>query len=564
MDPTAVHQVMFDMAWVSDPTAWLGLLTLVLIEIVLGIDNLVFIAILTAKLPEKQRDKARYIGLAGALGIRLLLLAGISLIVNMIEPLFYIGSKGVTGRDIILMIGGIFLLYKATHELHSKLEGFDEELSVSKAAGSAMYLVILQIMVLDAVFSLDSIITAVGMIDHVFIMMFAVIIAMSVMTMASRFITEFVSHHPTLVILCLGFLLLIGFSLIIEAIGFHVPKGYLYAAIGFSILMEIFNQIARKNTLNLGNPKGKVALQSREIAANLVLRLLGSNQNQVQTLKEAIVSRTGSQVFDNTEKEMVSRVLQLNSLPVKALMTARTDCNQVDISHDIDSILEDISHNRSSRLVAYNEEREVPLGYLKRDEIIAIKLMLTQGVNVPKNEQGQVLSTEEILKSKVRAPLYLPETVSVIKALEEFRKSKKNFAFVFDEFGNFEGIVTLHDIMEEIAGELPDQTDVPELIRLSPGVFRIEGGAILKDVTRLTGFVVPLSDTYHTIAGFILDYLQRIPEVGEVISTNKWKLEITKVKDNSIDEVVLTNRVKAKASEKSAAKEQAAAKSESA
>ncbi len=564
MDPTAVHQVMFDMAWVSDPTAWLGLLTLVLIEIVLGIDNLVFIAILTAKLPEKQRDKARYIGLAGALGIRLLLLAGISFIVNMIEPLFYIGSKGVTGRDIILMIGGIFLLYKATHELHSKLEGFDEELSVSKAAGSAMYLVILQIMVLDAVFSLDSIITAVGMIDHVFIMMFAVIIAMSVMTMASRFITEFVSHHPTLVILCLGFLLLIGFSLIIEAIGFHVPKGYLYAAIGFSILMEIFNQIARKNTLNLGNPKGKVALQSREIAANLVLRLLGSNQNQVQTLKEAIVSRTGSQVFDNTEKEMVSRVLQLNSLPVRAVMTARTDCNQVDISRDIDSILEDISHNRSSRLVAYNEEREVPLGYLKRDEIIAIKLKLTQGVNLPQNEQGQVLSTEEILKSKVRTPLYLPETVSVIKALEEFRKSKKNFAFVFDEFGNFEGIVTLHDIMEEIAGELPDQTDVPELIRLSPGVFRIEGGAILKDVTRLTGFVVPLSDTYHTIAGFILDYLQRIPEVGEVISTNKWKLEITKVKDNSIDEVVLTNLVKAKASEKSAAKEQAAAKSESA
>ena len=145
MDPTAVHQVMFDMAWVSDPTAWLGLLTLVAIEIVLGIDNLVFIAILTAKLPEKQRDMARYIGLAGALGIRLVMLACISLIVNMIEPLFYIGSKGITGRDIILLIGGVFLLYKSVHELHSKLEGFDEELSVSKAAGSAMYLVILQI-----------------------------------------------------------------------------------------------------------------------------------------------------------------------------------------------------------------------------------------------------------------------------------------------------------------------------------------------------------------------------------------------------------------------------------
>ena len=571
MDPTAVHQVMFDMAWVSDPTAWLGLLTLVVIEIVLGIDNLVFIAILTAKLPEKQRDMARYIGLAGALGIRLVMLACISLIVNMIEPLFYIGSKGITGRDIILLIGGVFLLYKAVHELHSKLEGFDEELSVSKAAGSAMYLVILQIMVLDAVFSLDSIITAVGMVDHVFIMMFAVIIAMSVMTMASRFITEFVSHHPTLVILCLGFLLLIGFSLIVEALGFHVPKGYLYAAIGFSILMEIFNQIARKNTLKLGDGNGKIAMQSREIAANLVLRLLGSNQNQVHTLKEAIVSRTGSEVFNNTEKEMVSRVLQISSLPIRAVMTSRTDVNCVDISDNIDEIIESLKTMPSSRLVAYKDnQREVPLGYLKRDEILATKLYMDSGVVVLSSRQNTTpeakeaanalaqsmdrTNSEALLESKIREPLYLPETVSVTKALEEFRKSKKNFAFVFDEFGNFEGIVTLHDIMEEIAGELPDQTEVPELVRMSPGVFKIDGGAILKDVSRLTGFTVPTSDTYHTIAGFILDYLQRMPQAGEVIALTKWKLEILKVEENTIESVMLTNIAKAKENEKSLAK----------
>lgn len=577
MDPTAVHQVMFDMAWVSDPTAWLGLATLVLIEIVLGIDNLVFIAILTAKLPEKQRDLARYMGLAGALIIRLILLACISLIVNMIEPLFFIGPKGVTGRDIILMIGGVFLLYKAVHELHSKLEGFDEELSVSKAAGSAMYLVILQIMVLDAVFSLDSIITAIGMIDHVFIMMFAVIIAMAVMTMASRFITEFVSHHPTLVILCLGFLLLIGFSLIVEALGFHVPKGYLYAAIGFSILMEVFNQIARKNTLKIEDGGGKVAMQSREVAANLVLRLLGSNQNQVHTLKEAIVSRTGAQVFNNTEKEMVSRVLQLSSLPIKAVMTARTDVNQIDISDNLDDILKELRENRSSRLVAFKDsQREVPIGYIKRDEILAVKLFLDEGIRVLPDRSGtteaaiaatkkvdellanntdrSTISTELLFESKIRLPLYLPETVSVIKALEEFRKSKKNFAFVFDEFGNFEGIVTLHDIMEEIAGELPDQTEIPELVRMSPGVFKIEGGAILKDVSRLTGFNVPASDTYHTIAGFILDYLQRMPEAGEVINMTKWKLEIAKVEENTIESVILTNLVKVKENEKNLSK----------
>lgn len=535
MDAAAVHQVMFDMAWVSDPTAWLGLLTLVVIEIVLGIDNLVFIAILTAKLPEKQRDKARYIGLGGALVVRLILLACISFIVNMIEPLFYIGSWGISGRDIVMMIGGVFLLYKATHELHSKLEGFDEELSVSKAAGSAMYMVILQIMVLDAVFSLDSVITAVGMVSHVFVMMFAVIIAMFVMTLASKMITEFVSHHPTLVILCLGFLLLIGFSLIIEALGFHVPKGYLYAAIGFSILMEIFNQIARKNTLKLGSGN---AMQSREVAANLVLRLLGSNQNQVHTLKEAIVSRTGSQVFNNTEKEMVSRVLQLSSLPVKAVMTARTDVDFISLDSNLSEIMNTAKRQSHSRLVVYrNKQLEEPLGYIKREDIFSLAL------NLEKIEELN-------LEPAVREPLYLPETVSVIKALEEFRKSKKNFAFVFDEFGNFEGIVTLHDIMEEIAGELPDQTEVPELVRLSPGVFKIEGGAILKDVSRITGFNVPISDNYHSIAGFILDYLQRMPEPGEVISMTKWKLEILSVQENTIESVLLTNLARVKENEK--------------
>lgn len=542
MDAAAVHQVMFDMAWVSDPTAWLGLLTLVVIEIVLGIDNLVFIAILTAKLPEKQRDKARYIGLGGALVVRLILLACISLIVNMIEPLFYIGSWGVSGRDIVMMIGGIFLLYKATHELHSKLEGFDEELSVSKAAGSAMYMVILQIMVLDAVFSLDSVITAVGMIDHVFIMMFAVIIAMCVMTLASRMITEFVSQHPTLVILCLGFLLLIGFSLIVEALGFHVPKGYLYAAIGFSILIEIFNQIARKNTLHLGNSSSSNSMQSREVAANLVLRLLGSNQNQVHTLKEAIVSRTGSQVFNNTEKEMVSRVLQLSSLPVKAVMTTRTDVDFISLDSDLSEIMNSAKRQLHSRLVVYrNKQLEVPIGYIKREDIFSIALNLDQ------EQDGN-------LEQKVREPLYLPETVSVIKALEEFRKSKKNFAFVFDEFGNFEGIVTLHDIMEEIAGELPDQTEIPELVRISPGVYKIEGGAILKDISRITGFNVPVSDNYHSIAGFILDYLQRVPEAGEVISMTKWKLEILSVQENTIESVLLTNLAKVKENEKAVQK----------
>lgn len=525
---------MFDMAWVNDPTAWLGLLTLVCIEIVLGIDNLVFIAILTAKLPRKDQAKARYAGLAGALAIRLVLLTVISFIVAMTKPLFHIGDFGVSGRDIVMLIGGIFLLYKAIHELHGKLEGFDEELSASKAAGNAFWLVVTQIMILDAVFSLDSIVTAVGMIDHVFIMMFAVIIAMAVMTLASKAITDFVSSHPTLVILCLGFLLLIGFSLIIEAFHYHVPKGYLYAAIGFSILIEFFNQIARKNTLRLGSSAN--LMQSREVAANLVLRLLGSNQNQVHTLKEAIVSKTGSKVFNTSEKEMVSRVLQLSSLPIKAVMSSRTDLEMLDISVAKEQLIKDTLNIKHSRVVAYEAgKRDEPLGYLKRVDILA---------------ENFASDTFDIKKC-IKEPLYLPETVSILKALEEFRKAKKNLAFVYDEFGNFEGIATLHDIMEEMAGDLPDQTEIPEIVRLSPAVFSVEGDAILKDVARITGFIAPPSEYYHTIAGFILDYIQRMPQKGEVISLAKWNIEITDVDFAQIKSVKLTNKViQAKANKK--------------
>lgn len=517
---------MFDMGWIDDPTAWLGLLTLVAIEIVLGIDNLVFLAILASKLPEETRDKARYMGIGGALIIRLILLAAISWITNMIKPVFYVGDFGVSWRDMILIVGGFFLLFKATHELHSKLEGFDEELNASQVAGNTFGLVVAQIMVLDAVFSMDAIVTAVGMIDHVFIMMFAVVIAMGVMLMASKFITSFVSHHPTLVILFLGFLLLIGFSLIMEGLHFHVPKGYLYAAIGFSILIEVFNQIARKNTLGIGSARGITPMQTREIAANLVLRLLGSNKNQVQTLKEAIVSTASPDVFRPEEQDMVSRVLQLSSLPIKTVMTSRPNLEMIRVSENKQDLIRQIRSIRHSRIVAYKgDDRDEPLGFIRKSDVLALGLSDVDKVN---------------LQTLIKEPLYLPDTISVIKALDEFRKSKRNIAFIFDEFGNFEGAATLHDIMEEIAGEFPDQAGDMDIEKKEDGSYRVLGDAILNDLERVTGFAVPPSDQYHTIAGFILDYLQRMPSQGEVIELDGWRIEVTDVDSTAVIAVRLS------------------------
>ena len=203
------------MEWLSDPSIWVGLLTLVVLEIVLGIDNLIFIAILADKLPPSQRDKARVIGLSLALIMRLGLLSVISWLVTLTTPLFSVGSFSFAGRDLILLIGGLFLLFKATMELHERLEG-----AHLTATGPRVYagfwVVIAQIVVLDAVFSLDAVITAVGMVDELAVMMAAVIIAMGVMLVASKPLTRFVNNHPTVVVLCLSFLLMIGFSLVAE------------------------------------------------------------------------------------------------------------------------------------------------------------------------------------------------------------------------------------------------------------------------------------------------------------------------------------------------------------
>src|SRR5690554_2443598 len=255
--------------WISDPSAWAGLFTLVLLEIVLGIDNLIFIAILVDKLPPHQRDRARVVGLSLALIMRLALLSLISWLVALTDVWFSIGPLSFSKRDIILIGGGLFLLLKGTVELHERVEG-----KAAHASGSRLHagfgVIVLQIVVLDAVFSLDAVITAVGMVDHLSIMMVAVTIAILLMLVASKPLTRFVSAHPTVVILCLGFLLTIGFTLMVEGFGIVVPKGYLYAAITFSVMIETLNQLARRNMR-----RRAASRPLRERTAEGVLRMLG-------------------------------------------------------------------------------------------------------------------------------------------------------------------------------------------------------------------------------------------------------------------------------------------------
>ncbi len=226
--------------WLSSPEVWIALLTLTTLEIVLGIDNVIFISILAGKLPADQRDRARIVGLSLAMIMRILLLFSISWLARLTSPLFAIFGHEVSGRDLILLLGGIFLIYKATTEIHENLEGAEEHGTTGRAA-STFASVIVQILLLDIVFSLDSVITAVGLADDLSVMIAAVVIAVGVMLFASGPLSAFVQQHPTVKMLALSFLLLIGTSLAAEGWGFHIDKGYIYGAMGFSVLVEFLN-----------------------------------------------------------------------------------------------------------------------------------------------------------------------------------------------------------------------------------------------------------------------------------------------------------------------------------
>ncbi|HET6364709.1 MAG TPA: TerC family protein [Nitrospirota bacterium] len=236
------------MEWLSNPQAWIALITLTALEIVLGIDNIIFITILVGKLPQKQRNKTRILGLGLAMITRIILLLSITWVMKLTSPLFRVFSQGISGRDIILIIGGLFLLWKSTREIHDSLEG--EETAITTKITVSFIGVLTQIALLDIIFSLDSVITAVGLVKDVAVMILAIVIAIIVMMFSSGAIGDFVEKHPTIKILALSFLVMIGVTLIAEGFEFHIPRGYIYFAMAFSVMVEMLNIKIRKRSVH--------------------------------------------------------------------------------------------------------------------------------------------------------------------------------------------------------------------------------------------------------------------------------------------------------------------------
>lgn len=496
--------------WIYDPAAWAGLSTLIVLEIVLGIDNLIFVAILSDKLPPHQRQRARVVGLSLALLMRLCLLTGISQLAQLTNPLLTLLGHGFSARDMIMIFGGGFLLFKGTMELHEKLEG-----AHSGRSGPVNYAkfwqVIVQIVILDAVFSLDAVITAVGMTHHLPVMMLAVCTAMFLMIVASNRLMNFVSAHPTVVILCLGFLLMIGFSLIVDGLGFHIPKGYLYAAIAFSIVIETFNQVALKN-----RRKAFGTIDPRTRMSQAVLSLLGGTsenqniQNEVANLKPD----DAEMAFDPQERLMMQRVMRLSEQTVTSVMTPRKNLFWIDLADDADVIKKDILDCPYSTLVvAGNGEIEEPAGIVQKKDLANFLL-----------KGGDPAQLNEIIMH----PIVLPETVTVMQALDAFRKDRLHVAFIVDEYGTLEGLVTLTDVVEAIAGDLPEDHEGREFRfdKKPDGSIVVSGALTIQELGEiLEDHQLPEGD-YNTAAGIALHILRRMPQKGDTFDFAGWKVTV--------------------------------------
>jgi len=510
------------MEWLFDPAIWAGLLTLVVLEIVLGIDNLIFIAILADKLPPHQRDKARLIGLTLAMLMRLGLLTIVSWLVTLTTPLFALGPWSPSGRDLILLLGGVFLLFKATVELHERLEGVTHVHTQSKVYAS-FGAVVAQIVVLDAVFSLDAVITAVGMVDELGVMMAAVIISIGVMILASKPLTRFVNAHPTVVVLCLSFLLMIGLSLVAEGLGFHIPKGYLYAAIGFSILIEALNQFARRNFL-----KNEARLPLRDRTADAVLRLLGSKRGaDHHDEPEAEAQAAEEPAFEAEERNMVSGVLSLSQRSVRSIMTNRSEISWINIEDDADTI-------RAQLLATPHGFFPVCRGQL--DEVI--------GVARAKDLIADLTQSGAIDAAHIRTPIIMPDASGVLKVMDRLKRSHGQLVIIADEYGTLQGLVTPIDILEAIAGEFPDEDEQPVVQALGPGRWRVDGSADLHYLEQVLEVDALVGDTddYTSLAGLMLERFGTLPKVGDAVEIEGFRFEVAQVLERRIATVIV-NRI---------------------
>ncbi len=476
------------MEWLLDPTAWLGFVMLVGLGTALGIDERASTATLVDPLPPAQRARARVLGPVLALLMGLGLLASLAWLAGVIAP----RVRAFSERELILLFGGVLLLCRATLGLHARLEERGPA-GAGRRASAGLQTVVAQIVVFDALFALDAVIIAVGISGEPTLMMAAVAFALMLVLFAGKPLAAFVDARPTVVILCRGLQLMIGFSLVAEGFGFPIPKGCLYAAIGVPALVEACAQLARARR------RAAATTDARETPA-----------------------------FAGAERAMIASVLGLAERPLRAIMTPRCEVARVDLADDEAAQRTALTATPHARLVLVREGTiDEPLGVIEKKDLFA------------RLARGEALD----LAAAARPPLFLPEVMPVLGALEQFRQSGARIAFVVDEFGGFEGVVTLTDVIQAIAGTLPDEYELdsaPDGVREDAEGWLIGGRVPLEQLRARFGLALAVDGDYHTAAGLVLGILERLPSEGDRIELGDgWVLEVAAVAGHRIERLRL-------------------------
>lgn len=511
---------LWDFAWIADPSAWAGLGTLILIEIVLGIDNLVFISILAATLPAQQRRKAFLIGLGLALVTRLCLLSAMAWVISLTQPVIEVLGRGLSWRDIILIVGGVFLLLKGTMEMHERLEGTAASAQQAGSRG-AFWQVVIQIVVLDAIFSIDSVITSVGMVQHLPIMFIAVIAAVGFMLAASGPLVAFIERHPTVIILCLGFLLMIGFGLITDGVGVPIPKGYMYTAILFSLLIEFCNQCA------LRNRRRRVGVRDmREATARVILGLLGgkTDSDSVPMDAMALGSANAGEAFAPEERAMVGRVIRLSGRTARYIMTPSQRAQWLPASATL---------AEAERFAARTGLSWLPVRDADNDDVLGVVAVsrLVHPAEGPFDLRRLVHPAPTVIEHTALADL-----------LETYREHPSPLFFVVDEYGSVVGILTPANLLSVLAGQMGDVPDSPDSCRRADGSWVLPGRLAADTAVTWLGLHRPHRSTSATLAGLVLERLGHIPRQGESFHWNGMLVTVTRMDGRRIDEVQAVKR----------------------
>lgn len=491
----------WDFAWLADPSAWVGLGVLILLELALGIDNLLFISLLAGRLPRNRRKEALRVGMGLALLQRFVLLAAMAWLIELREPLFTALGRGFAVRDIILVVGGFFLLFKGSQELHDKLEG-GKERTQGSGGEAGFWIVVVQIAALDAFFSLDSVLTAVGMANDVTMMMTAVAAAMAIMLCTAPFLSAFVERYPSIVVMCLGFMMMVGASLIMDGMGLPVPRGYLYAAVLFSLFVEAFRQLMVRRRRSAQTRRDSRGALADAVSRLLSLGELSSGEAQLEMAALA-ADAEGACVCAKKERELLVRILRLGGLSVRAIMTPWPNADKIAASALWDEMKRIAGRSGQVCIPVFNEASDDVLG------AVFLRDMLER--------EGK---RQDVCAADMARPVpVVLEHTHVTDMWDVMAGAVEPLAVVLDEYGRPAGVITPEHVVRALAGGTERAREKDEFAEME---LVLAGSMPLPEVMNTLALENDGSFRSETLAGMVLEILGRIPREGESFSWGGW------------------------------------------